>query len=497
MSNQYGIAGETFVYAAGNALARLSGLLLFPVYAKSLSASDYVTQNLAITTALLVALAASFGMDAAYGRLFFEQNADGRRQLARTWGIFALTCSIPIIVVGALASGWLAQLTIGSGDHGPVIAWALAGTSMQVLQRQPQLTLRLLRKPGRFVVATFSSAFAQLGLGVLFVWFLDLGAVGAAMAFCLGSAVGLIASVAMSGWIWSGRFSSRLLRGMLAFGLPLVPAGLANWAVEYLGRFLLRHNAGAEETAVFVVAAQIAGILGLVFYGFQMAWGPYAFSLMQDRESAAIIFARVTRWVCLVGGVAVLSIALFGREMVLVLTKPEYAPASAAIPWIALSLLLWTLMYITSLGYQLAKRSHHQMWSMLLGVTLVILAGPNMASRYGALGIALLTTASYAVAIGYSVIASQRYLRVPYAWPRLLSWFLLLICMAILFSSFWRIVPPSNVLSLNVALSLLTRLGVLLAATIVGISWLLEPSERRKIRSIIFRDTSVNGRQSI
>jgi len=125
-SKKNSIAGETFVYAAGNALARFCGLLLFPVYAKSLSASDYVTQNLAITTALLVALAASFGMDAAYGRLFFEQNADGRRRLARTWGVFALTCSLPIIVVGALASDWLARLTIGNGNHGPVIAWANA-----------------------------------------------------------------------------------------------------------------------------------------------------------------------------------------------------------------------------------------------------------------------------------------------------------------------------------------------------------------------------------
>lgn len=412
---------ETAVYGIGNALGRFCSLLIFPIYAKLLTQAEFAQQDLVLATAAVVSMIAGFGMENGYGRLFFDDDVK-RTDLATTWGIFSLVTTIPIILGAIFYRETISLWLIKDSSAGELLIWGFGGIIFQILQRPSVLTLRMQRKAKRFVVVSLVGALSQLFLAVWFVRILEWGGVGVLRSYAAASVVSFIAAVIASGWIWGGQFSWKALRGMLAFGLPVLPAAVATWGLDSLNRFLLQHVSGPEETAVYGVGVKIVALLGIVFFGFQMAWSPFAYSLMKDPAHASKVYADVARWLWLVGGVAVFTLSLFSKELILLLTKEVYLPAASLVPMLGIAALLWSFFYIICIGYQYAKKMHHQMMAMFLGLAGLGLVGWMSIGTFGAVGAASATLVGYLIAITYASRASARYLAVPYPWSKIVLW---------------------------------------------------------------------------
>src|SRR4029077_13540557 len=81
------------------------------------------------------------------------------------------------------------------------------------------------------------------------------------------------------------QFDRGLLRAMQSFGLPLVPAALALWAITFIDRLFVAHYKGRAEVGVYSAAIKIASVVMFVILAFQTAWPALAYSIEDDREA--------------------------------------------------------------------------------------------------------------------------------------------------------------------------------------------------------------------
>ena len=117
-------------------------------------------------------------------------------------------------------------------------------------------TNRLREDVGALLIAAVLAVAQTLGLGVL----------GSLWAGLAGVLIGQALAVALSAAVALGLLrrdiclapSREALRKMLAFSLPLVPAGAASFVAFYGNRGLLSTLAGLEQVGLYAVAARIA-----------------------------------------------------------------------------------------------------------------------------------------------------------------------------------------------------------------------------------------------
>src|SRR5262249_7956332 len=92
------------------------------------------------------------------------------------------------------------------------------------------------------------------------------------------------------------RFDRELYRRMLSFALPLMPAGLALWALNFADRFQVQRFAGKGDLGSYSIAAKLSLGIMLVLGAFQTAWPPFAPSIRGDNQAKQVIREVFTYW---------------------------------------------------------------------------------------------------------------------------------------------------------------------------------------------------------
>ena len=89
-------------------------------------------------------------------------------------------------------------------------------------------------------------------------------------------------------------FDRELLRQMLHFSVPLMPAGLALWALNVADRFQVQSLTSARRSCSgsYSVASKIALSIMLLIAAFQTAWPAFANSMPTEDETARCTY----RW---------------------------------------------------------------------------------------------------------------------------------------------------------------------------------------------------------
>ncbi|MFT4176297.1 MAG: oligosaccharide flippase family protein [Luteolibacter sp.] len=459
------------IYTIGNALNRFCALLMFPIYAKTLTTDDFAIQDITLTFGVVVGLLIGMGIDSGYSRRYYDHTeVTYKSDLATTWGSFSLASISLLLLITIFAVKPLTAYFISPTAPPQLLTWALIAVSFGLIRSQLLLQLRLRKEAFKFACVSFSSAFLQLALVLILVWWLKQGSLGVIRAYALSAGGTCLIGLGFTGWIWKGRFSFDLLKKMLLFGLPLLPAALAVMGLEAVNKFMLLHLSGESQTAVFGVGSRIAGMLGILMFGFQMAWAPIAFEAMSNPSSAVVLYEKASRWLLYAGGIGVGGLILFSPEIIQLLSKPQYLGSRHVIPFVCLSLLIWSFYYIVCVGYQYANKSYHQAIAMVFGLVVVIVVSWSLIPKFGAAGAAASMACGYLISLAYAKRASDRYLKVCYQWARLLSWILGIV------GSSYLLMTLLFPLHVYVALSLKTLFS--LSFFFIGGWVLFTPSER-------------------
>ncbi len=258
--------------------------------------------------------------------------------------------------------------------------------------------LQALRKKNQYAISNFIHSFLGIIATYLFVIVLDKSINGIFYATIATVPVTLIYqfSVLKSEYRWF--FSRSILRQLLSYSIPLIPGALALIVLNISDRVMLSYLTSLTTLGIYSVALKFAFGMQIIVQGFGMAINPLTFEKHQSPETNKSIGQLLSGYIKL-GGVAVLILSLFSKEIVVILTQSPYYNAQYVMPMLFASVWIQGVTMF-ALGLQITKKTFQI--SIITCLTVIL----NVALNYYLIPIFDIKGAAFSTLISASVNSS-------------------------------------------------------------------------------------------
>jgi O-antigen/teichoic acid export membrane protein len=363
------------------------------------------------------------GLDAGFFRVHYDQPDEAsRKRLAGTVALFGAAVGLALLGLTALGARPLSFLLFG--DEPAPARWvvlAAADVAVGTLAFVPLSLLRIRERPGLFSAFSVGRHLVNLllkvvllraGWGVSGVLWSDVVATG---AFVLALLPTLRGHVTLT-------FATRLLREALGFGLPKVPHGLFVQIQNLADRKILDLFVSRGDVGLYQMGYQLGTAVKFPLSAFEPAWGPFLYNEIKKPDAPRTI-ARLATIAFAVFALCATGVAVLGGEALTLLTpyRPEFRAAAPVIPVVACAYLFHGIFLLTSVGIGVSKRAGY--YPMITAVVAIVNVAANflLIPRFGMMGAAWATLASYAVMAALGAVISQRLYAIPFERARLVA----------------------------------------------------------------------------
>jgi O-antigen/teichoic acid export membrane protein len=327
MSRTRALVGDTVALAFGTLGGSLVGVLMLPLYTRTLTSVGFGTVDLMVTALGLVLPVLFLSVAEAVLR-FSMSRGERTSDVLRTALTFVGGVSTLLVLAAVVVTKWLPW---------PEVA---LGTSILVVQSVNLVFGAWSRGTARVRVFALSGVVQAVTVGaanVLFLLVLGLAVRGFLLSLLVGNVAGAVVlllrlpigrSLAEAAFDWS------LLRRMLLFSAPLVPSAIMWWLMNISGRYVLALTHGVGSVGVFGVAARVPALVTMVTTVFAQAWQLSANRSAEDDEEAGrgSFYSGVFRYYAALLFLSVSTVVLVLRPLLRIAAGPAFQAAWLAVP---------------------------------------------------------------------------------------------------------------------------------------------------------------------
>jgi O-antigen/teichoic acid export membrane protein len=404
-------------YTAASIVSKLIAVALLPLYTRFLTTADYGIAEVLFAAVVAASIVVRLGVIEAVLRFYYKGGEDPGAVVASSFAaLFWLSTAAALIALpfaGPISEALLA------GRSAPDLARiAIGGLWVATLHEYLLTLFRLEERAKAFFTVTIANVLAAIALTVVLVVGEDEGARG----LLLGSYVSGTAFVLGLIFVHRRRLSllidRALLRRMLRFGLPTMPAELSLYALNFADRIIIFRMLGAAEAGLYAVAVKFAQAVNVLVRGFQLAWPPLAYSIRDDDE-ARRVYAAVVTWFVAGCAFVVVGIWLLARWIARALAAPEFFESYQAVGLISAAVTLYALYMVQLVILGRTGRTEFNFPATLSALAANVALNLLLVPPLGIVGAGLALVASYLVVVALMYGFTQRLFPVPYEWMRL------------------------------------------------------------------------------
>jgi O-antigen/teichoic acid export membrane protein len=407
------LARQMLAYGLSGLLVPLVGLITLPIFARVFTRSQYGLLELGTTTLTVAAVITDAGLTAAALRSFYDYNAEHepeRRSVMLTGLVAtsAIALAVAVLMIGFRdeLSRWL----FGEPGQGTLLV-AIAGAVLTLnTWRYAAEVMRVRFQAFSYLTMSALAATVTTALGVAGVLALDWRVNGVFFAAVVGNMVAAVYGLlAVRRWL-SGRFSIPKLRGMLAYGVPLIPNALAAWALALVDRIILSRLGSLSEVGQYAVANRLALLLLIGLNAFLFALSPFLLSTYSEdpaQEKAAR--GRTLTYLTFILAFTGLTLTLFAKE-IFDIVAPKFDDAYLAVGPLALGGALYGISALLTTSLAITRKTVHLAALAVGAAALNIVLNFAMIPPFGIVGAGLATAGGYgALALSYYWLTQRLY----------------------------------------------------------------------------------------
>ena len=430
------LAATGFAYTAASVVSKLFAVALLPLYTAHVLKADYGAAELLFAAVIAASIVVRFGLIEALLRIFYLPEEDGDEVIST--GFAALFWSSGLAAALALlASGPLTDLLFSSPGGSPLGAAVAVGTAVGAETDYAELVriaigglwlltlyeylvtiLRLDERARAYFVITIAHVLVAIPLTVWLVVFKEMGAKG----ILLGSYASGIPFVGAFIWNWRARLSLRpnlgLLRRMVRYGLPTMPAELSLYSLNFIDRIIIVRYVGLVEAGLYALAFKFSQAMQLVVRGFQLAWPPLAYSIEDDTEAARTYAVVVTLFTALCAFI-VTGLWLQARLIADLLADDSYFEAYRVIGLLSLGGALYGIYLALLVVLGRTKRTEYNLPATAAGMVVNVALNLVLVPTRGIEGAGIALVASYLVVVVLMNFFTQRLFPVVWRYGRI------------------------------------------------------------------------------
>ena len=425
------------LYTLAGILPYSISFFMLPVYTRYMTPDDYGILSLISTFSAMLTPFISLQLGSALSRYYFD------------YGVLEFKCFFSTIVYSIIAISGIfiiAVHLVGDGLTGfifpkadiPYFPYFMISLITVFLGQTANAAKNLLmvQELGGLVLGrSIAGALAGVVLGIVFVVYLQMGALGALMAGCLGGLFTMLLNIFLVRhffvWSWNVEYFIQSLK----FGWPIVPHAVGGYLFLYSDIVIMEKFLPLSAIGLYSIANKFSRIMKLIVRSISDSLSPnYMKYAVKNQQKVAVIFENIiTKWAAIIAAIY-LFLSFFSEEAIILLTPEKYYEAYRLIPILLLGYIFRGLYnYSVMPLFYLKQTKYIPIITLTAGFTNVAL---NLIAipLIGVYGAAWTTVISFAMTFIVAFYLSNKFFLVKINWSILAQIFLPMIaCASLIF----------------------------------------------------------------
>lgn len=197
-----------------------------------------------------------------------------------------------------------------------------------------------------------------------------------------------------------------LIKNMLKFGLPLIPAMLMSWILASMDKVMLRSLCGYEELGLYTAAYKIVSAVSIVQSCFTLFWTPVAYRWNEEnapKENFAFVNTIVA-----VGMTLICLALLIVKNLVGIVLGDSFVEAIKIFPFLLLYPVMYTMSETTVMGIGFSRKTVYSIVISGIACIVNIVLNYTMIPLWGGAGAAFATGIAFLVFFWTRTLISRR-----------------------------------------------------------------------------------------
>jgi O-antigen/teichoic acid export membrane protein len=402
------LVSDVSVYGIGNILIRSIGFITIPIFTRIFVPAQYGQIDILVGLNSVLQTAIVLGSDSGYSFYFFKAESNHVRNATTTtmfifrifWGAFIITIAWIFLY---FLSGPVLKIEVSKS----IILFSLLNGYFSLLSSVILEALRLSFRPWLYTLLSFISVLSMNGLAIYFVTVFQ----GGVQGYFLGATIGFAFATVIGILLIRGQFTFSIridiLKKILLYGIPLVPASFSLWVLNYTDRFLIIRYLGADHLGIYAIGAKIGAFIGVAVEVFRQAWWPLALSL-EGKIEASRFYRTIGDLYVVIGSWSCIAFVYVSPWVTLLLAGPKYQVSYLITPYMAYSGVLFGFYMLGGLGIFFSKKTYLSAIFLFIGAACNIGLNIMLIPRLGLEGAAISTLLAQLIGNGVTIWAAER-----------------------------------------------------------------------------------------
>ncbi|HEX7293159.1 MAG TPA: oligosaccharide flippase family protein [Solirubrobacterales bacterium] len=403
-------------YTAASILSKLIAVALLPLYTRHLTLDDYGAAEVLFAAVVAASIFIRLGVIEAVLRFYYKSGEDPARVLSTAFAaLFWFSTAATLVALPFAEPISEALLDEPAAD---LVRISIGGLWVLTLHEYLLTIFRLEERARAFFAVTIANVLAAIALTVALVVGADEGARGLLLGSYASGAVFVLGLIVVHRQRLSLWIDRSLLRRMMRFGLPTMPAELSLYMLNFVDRIIIVRAAGLAEAGLYSLAVKFAQAVNVLVRGFQLAWPPLAYSVRDDDE-ARRFYARVVTYFIAACAFVVTGMWLLSRWIARALAAPDFFASYEAVGLVSTAVTLYALYMVQVVILGRTGRTELNLPATIAALVANVVLNLVLVPPLGIVGAGIALVASYLVVVAAMYGFTQRLFPVPYEWGRL------------------------------------------------------------------------------
>lgn len=413
LKNLKRLGGDSLLYALMNVGTKLIAFIMLPIYTYFLPPGEYGYIDIIDRWTTMLTFLVFLGTDSALAFYYFDTKDEKKRKLySKNVFLIRLAMILVIFLLVALLGPLVAHNVLPE-ENGVFLLYLSVGVLF--FDTITALVLTIMRFEFKTLKVVFLTVSKMLLIAVgsyLFLRFVVASVEAIMYARIITGILIFLLILKPLSQVVTFKIDREVLKDLIKYGLPLVPASLAFWVILNSSSFFLAMMKTPEDVGIYGAAAKFAALITLVTSGIQMAWRPYSMSL-KDKPNNKELFSKIYIIIFLLGIIGVFVVATI-MPYVILLLKETYYSAYKYVALISAATFLNFYYLIISIGIFFTKETKVISYIFAIAAGLSIVLNLILVPAFSIWGVVAATLISYTFAIVFIFRKSQKLYYIPF-----------------------------------------------------------------------------------
>ena len=429
------IFNNSLLYSIGTLFSKAVGFFLVPIYTYNVSDTEYGIATTITTFVSTFGIVVMLSLRAALIRFYNEYDETEKPKFIGTVTTFVTLNAVVICTLLCLLHKFYVPFLFKEIDFYPLVFMGVISLGAEGIYLVYQSTLQAKQDGKQYSINSILYLIVHAITVIVFVWAMKLGAVGIILSNCICNIIFAFYGIAAMIHSRTMRFSwnSKMLSRSLKYSLPILPHNLSNNLNTYATKLIINNSIGYVVSGMYTLAVQFSTIISLVQTSINLAFRPWFIEQMEKEKEGRFQIKYMTVMIMAIYSFVAVAIALFCKELVLLMTEKSYTDSWKMVPFFVVTQLIAFIYYshVQALMYNV-KMSKFTMICSITGLLVNVITAILLVGKLNIYGVLIASFVSQTVLATLTVLMSRKAEKVDFGLPKMIIYILIAIVLSAL-----------------------------------------------------------------